>query len=273
MKKFLFLFLIIVNTLNADKLFHKIENLIGKEQFQIHNNLINLLFKTKADFYILDEQLDYKEILQTLKENGLLHLKFRKPTELNIEFTTSTDPIKSLKILNETLRSMGYYYYFTKSTEFNKEKGSLKWTIVFKAEYALDPLILVQELKSKSCKILDIEKESDNYWKYSIDVNNAKIREAIKIDNNEKVILQKPLRPYFIEVDNATKLQIIGRNLNHWFPYIAFYDKHLNVLKVIKKDRIYKGYRTKVPRGTKYIKITDLYTLINIKRGLSIIVK
>ena len=85
--------------------------------------------------------------------------------------------------------------------------------------------------------------------------------------------MQKPLRPYLLEVKNATKLRVIGRTLNHWFPYIAFYDKHLNVLKVIKKNRVYRGYRVNVPHGTKYIKISDLYTLINIKRGLSIIVK
>ena len=271
-KIFLLLFLVFT-TLSADKLLDKIENLIGEKQFKLHSNLINLLFKEKVNFYITQEQLDYTTILRTLKENGLLQLKFKKPQELNIQFSTSTDAIKSLKILNETLRAIGYYYYFTKSTSFNSSTGALDWTIVFDTESAIDPLILVQELKSKSCHILDIEKVNDSFWKYNIDVNFAKIREAVKIDNNEKVIFQKPLRPYFIEVDNANTLQIIGRNLNHWFPYIAFYDKSLNVLKVIKKDRIYKGYRTKVPRGTKYIKITDLYTLINIKRGLSIIVK
>lgn len=273
MYRFLLISFLFISTLSANKLFDKIENFIGKEQFLLHNNLINFLFKTKEDFYITQQQLDYRLILGTLKDNGLLNLRFDKPTELTIEFNTNTDAIKSLKILNETLRAMGYYYYFTKSSQFDKETGSLKWVIVFKAEYALDPFILVQELKSKSCTILDIEKRNFAYWKYSINVDFAKIKEVIKIDNNEKVVLQKPLRPYFIEVNNATKLQIIGRNLNHWFPYIAFYDKHLNVLKVIKKKRTYKGYRTNVPHGTKYIKITDLYTLINIKRGLSIIVK
>ena len=160
-----------------------------------------------------------------------------------------------------------------KKSTFDKSSGILSWTIVFNTEYILDPFILVQELKTKSCKVLNVTREKDNFWKYDIDVNFAKIKEAIKIDNNEKVVFQKPLRPYFIEVTDASKLQIISRNLNHWFPYIAFYDNHLNVLKVIKKDRIYKGYRTSVPRETKYIKISDLYTLINIKRGLSIIVK
>jgi hypothetical protein len=120
---------------------------------------------------------------------------------------------------------------------------------------------------------MNIEKKNDTYWKYELDVKNSKLKNTIKVDHNEKVVLQKPLQPYFIEINNATKLQIIGRTLNHWFPYIVFYDEHLNVLKTVKKKRVYRGYRTNIPHRTKYIKITDLYTLVNIKRGLSIIVK
>jgi predicted RNA-binding protein associated with RNAse of E/G family len=61
--------------------------------------------------------------------------------------------------------------------------------------------------------------------------------------------------------------------LNHWHPYIVFYDKHLNILKIIKKDNIFKTFNTNIPKGTNYIKITDLYMLLNIKRGLSVIIR
>ena len=267
------LLIILFGGLNANQLYNKIENFIGKKQFVLHNNLINMLFKDKSSFYITNKQLDYMMILRTLKENGLLNLKFKRPKEVSIEFHTNTDAIKSLKILNETLKSMGYYYYFTKEVNYKSPNQNLVWIIRFKAEYALDPLLLIKELKLKSCKIIDIQKQNNTSWLYQLDTTNANITEAIKIDNNEKVILQKPLKAYFLQVDKAKTLQIIGRRLNHWFPYIVFYDKHLSILKVIKKNRIYKGYKTKIPTGTKYIKITDLYTLINIKRGLSIIVR
>jgi hypothetical protein len=273
MKRILFLFFLFFSILSANQLFEKIENLIGQKQFNLHHNLIYVLFKNQKDFYSINGQLNFKSILQKLKENGLLDLKFKKPKQINIEFITNKDPIKSLKILNDTLRDMGYSYYFTKSNIFDKETNIMKWVIVFNAEYALDPLILTQELKLKYCYILDIQKVTNVYWIYSINMNNAKIKDVIKIENNEKVVLEKPLRPYLIEVENSVSLQIISRNLNHWFPYIVFYDKHLNVLEVIKKKRTYKGYKSKVPRETKYIKVTDLYTLINIKRGLSIIVR
>ena len=262
-----------MNILNASILFDKIENLIGTKQYKIHYNLIKVLYKNQKDFYISENKLHYKSILKILKENGLLSLKLKTPQEIQIEFNSNTDALKTLKILNKTLRGVGYYYYFTKSSSFDNANNTLKWVIAFKAEYMLDPSILVQELQESACIIDDITRHNDRYWSYDINVEFANIKEAIKIDNNEKVILQKPLRPYLLKVSDASSIRIIGRTLNHWFPYIVFYDKHLNILKVIKKDRMYRGYKATVPRGTKYIKITDLYTLLNIKRGLSIIIK
>ena len=272
-KKLFLLVFIFISTLSADKLFNKIENLIGTKDYLLHYSLLHVLFKNEAEFYITNEILHLKSILKTLKENGLLSLKFKKPQEIQIEFNSNTDAIKTLKILNETLRGVGYYYYFTKSSSFNSSTNALKWVISFSAEYMLDPSVLVQELQDRSCRVTDIVKHNSKYWSYTIDMDFARIKEAIKVDNNERVILQKPLRPYFLEVTNATTIRIIGRTLNHWFPYIAFYDKHLNVLDLRKHKTLYKNYNTTVPRGTKYIKITDLYTLLNIKRGLSIIVK
>jgi len=236
--------------------------------------LINMLFKDKLAFYITNEQLDYMSILKTLKNNGLLKLEFGMPKNVNIEFRTNADAVKSLKILNETLKSMGYYYYFTKSIDFNSSTQALVWSINFKSEYALDPLLLIKELKLKSCKIVDIQRQNNSFWIYQIDTTNANITEAIKLENDEKVNLQKPLKPYLLQINsNSTKLQVISRHLNHWFPYIVFYDKHLSILKIIKKKRFYRSYKTSIPKNTKYIKIDDLYTLINIKRGLSIIVR
>ena len=270
MRLLLSLFLLIA-FVKADILDDKIKNLIGSKEYQVHKNLIKIIFKEREKYFI-NEELEIIPILKVLKENGLLNLRFDKPKNLVVEFHTNKDAIKSLKILNDALKALGYYYYFTKSSKYNAD-GELVWTIRLNTEYAIDPLILSSELARKECKVVDIIKEKDDKWLYKIDTNFAKIAEALFVDSNEKVILQKPLKPYFIRIKEGKQLNIIGRKLNHWFPYIVFYDKHLNVLKIIKKNRIYRGLYTTIPDGTEYIKITDLYTLINIKRGLSIIIK
>jgi hypothetical protein len=272
-KKIFFIFLLSINILHADLLFKKLKNIIGNKQFQIHNNLLQNIFKNRKDFYITNYLLNYVVILKNLKDNGLLKLKFQKPTNVTITFHSNNDPIKSLKILNEVLAGMGYSFYFTKEIFFNKKTNQLTWTINFKTESMIDSYLLVKDLKIRHCKVRNILKIKNNNWRYDIDVNFSTILEAIAIDKHEKVTLSKPLKPYLLEVSQAKILAIMSKRLNHWFPYIVFYDKHLNILKSIKRNGVYREYKSNVPRGTRYIKIDDLYTLLNIKRGLSVIVK
>ena len=144
---------------------------------------------------------------------------------------------------------------------------------MFKAEYMLDPVMLLKELRDNGCKILQVNNNGSNKWTYEIDFKNTELISATKIEKNEKVKFQKPLRPYMLKITDAKSLEVISRNLNHWFPHIIFFDKDLKVLNTVKKDRVYKGLTIQVPNNTRYVKITDLYNLINIKRGLSIIIR
>ena len=257
--------------LNNNVLEDKIKNIIGQKDYGIHKNFINMLFKDK-DKFIVNDKIKYFSLFKELKNNGLLNLRLDKPQDIVIEFFALNKSIKAYKVLNDTMQSLGYRYFFTKSLDKN-ETNQLVWKIALKAEYMMDPVVLLNELQQKNCKVLNIEKRPLNNWYYEIDFDAAVLDDAIKIDKNEKVKFQKPLQEYFIMVDEVSSLQVISRKLNRWFPYIVFYDKDLKVLKVIKKDRFYKGYKTKAPKETKYIKITDLYNLINIKRGLTVIVR
>lgn len=256
--------------ITQDILYEKIENLIGTQEFNTHKNLIHLLFRNKQH-YSSDTQLKYIPILEELKKNGLLKLRLNQPKEITVEFLTNADPIKSLKILNDTLKSLGYYYYFTKKTLYDGQ-GNMVWTIRLKTSYAIDPFILSKELAEYEVRITSISRDKNN-WQYNINTQNANMRRAIFIDTNEKVSLPKPLKPYFFKINEAKKLIIRSRTLNNWYPHVVFYDTHLNILKTVKKNRMFKGLTMSIPPTSRYIKVTDLYTLINIKRGLSIITK
>ncbi|MEA3513185.1 MAG: hypothetical protein U9R37_06250 [Campylobacterota bacterium] len=274
-KIFFIKLLLVVSTLHATLLQDKIENIIGKDSYTLHNNLIKLVFKDEK-FYIKKEQINYDKVFKKLQENGLLNLRFVKPKEITIEFKSKIKKdnlsIKIFKILNDTMRSLGFRYFFTKSMTLDDEDNFI-WKISFKAEYMIDPVELTNELLSNNSVVLDVEKRSDIYWVYDIDFNNSKIDYAIKIDKNEKVKFQKPLQAYFIEIEESKNLQIISRNLNNWFPSIVFFDKDLQITSVIKKNRVFKGLTVQIPKGTRYIKITDMYNLINIKRGLTFILR
>lgn len=257
--------------LSASILAEKIENIIGTKDYKMHNSLIGLLFQDESK-YIVNEKIKYLKVFNTLQENGLLNLRLNKPSDIEIEFQSSDKNFKSYKILNDTMHMIGYRYFFTKSMSIDEEK-KLTWKIVFKAEYMLDPVVLLHELRKNSANVKEVVNLGSNKWFYEVDFKNADLDSAIKIDNYEKVKFQKPLKAYMLKVEDAQSLQVISRNLNNWFPNIVFFDKDLKILKVIKKNRVYKGYKVKIPENTRYVKVTDLYNLINIKRGLSIIVR
>ena len=270
-KNFIFICFISLSFLNASIVQDKIQNIIGDIEYNKHSNLISMLFKQENKF-VLNDKIKYYNVFNTLKQNGLLNLRLDKPQDITIEFRALNKSMKAFKILNDTIRAIGYRHILTKS--LNKlNKNEFVWKIKFKAEYMIDPVVLLKELRLKSCKILQVINKGKHHWYYEIDFNDSYLREAYKVDKNEKVVFQKPLQEYFISVENIKNLQILSRKLNNWFPHIVFFDKNLKILEVIKKDRVYRGYKTKVPKSTKYIKITDLYNLINIKRGLSVIVR
>ena len=257
--------------LNGSILYDKVENIIGENEYKVNKGLIHLLFKDEKKF-LNNTDIKYYELFNELQENGLLNLHLDKPKDITIEFKILNKNLKAYKILNDTMRALGYRYFFTKSMDISK-KQELLWKIVFKAEYMLDPVVLLKELRLNNCKTIEVTNKDTNHWCYEIDFNNSILYNSVKIEKNEKVKFNKPLRAFFLDVENGKKLQIISRKLNSWFPHIVFFDKNLKVLNIIKKNRIYHGLNIKIPVGTKYIKITDMYNLINIKRGLTVIVR
>jgi hypothetical protein len=275
--KRLLLILLFINTLSsslsADMLQDKIENIMKKEDVVLHRNLLNVLFKDRDKFYTNSshETLNLAKILTTLKENGLMDLKFSNPTTFHAVFVFYGHTIKSLKVINDTLKSIGYYYY--NINEIQKDGDALYYSIDFKTEYAIDPTILYSELIKSNAKLINIEKIGEDNWKYFIDTRFSSLANAMKVPNNEKIKLGKPLKPYFVEINRARKLKIINHRLNHWYPYLVFYDSNLNILKVYKNESAFRNATFNIPSGTKFIKISDLYNLINIKRGISIILK
>jgi hypothetical protein len=63
-------------------------------------------------------------------------------------------------------------------------------------------------------------------------------------------------------------VQILSSARNDWYPYIAFYDKSLKLLRVMKIDTKKSNIFLDMKEDTHYIKISDIYTLKNIKDDL-----
>ncbi|WP_345992646.1 hypothetical protein [Sulfurimonas sp. HSL-1716] len=244
----------------------KIESILGSKTYNANKDFINIIFEPKSAYYN-DNRLDIVKVVQTLKDNGLLNLFFNKPQTITMNFSTDGSPIFFVKLLEDTLRSIGYYRYITKESHMNPSE--FVWSIELTSEYAIDPTIFRKELNKRGCDIVDISTQNPASWSYQIDMKNAHLN-VLKLTSTDIINLERSIYEKWLDVSAIKKIVISSNYGNSWYPYISFYDRSLRILKVNKTDSKTTRLSVDIPADTVYIKISDLYTLKNIKNGLNI---
>ncbi len=252
----------------ADAIEVELKSILGQSNYISKKRFLNILFKDERKFYT-GNRVDIHKILTVIKANNLLPLEFRGTKELSISFATkqSSSPLIFIKMIKDSLNELGYSTISTK--KMMRDSSGILWKVTLKTSEALDPMQFADELNKQGCYITKIKRYSKTSWRYNIDIKNIDIVPKTT-PLNKKIGLKKPLSPYWIDVENAKYIKINSSKANNWHPYIIFYDRNLNILDNITKERKSYNERLSIPRGTKYIKISDIYTLENIKRGLSI---
>jgi len=247
-----------------NNLIEKIRGFIEADVYERNKRFIDIVFSPRVD-YFKNGQIDVVKVVATLKENGLLKLFFNKPKELQLHFKTNGSALFFVKIMSDSLRNIGYYRYVTTSSNFNKEEFT--WSISLKSEYATDPIILQKELLKSGCRITDIQRKSATQWIYSVDMIHGFLN-VQKLQDHKKINLKRSLYPHWLDVSDISVLTIATSRRNNWYPYVAYYDEALSLLKVIKKDRRSKRVTIRIPTSAKYLKISDIYTLKNVTEDL-----
>jgi len=250
----------------VNPLYEKINALIGDDAYARHKAFIKIIFADEDKFYT-NSRVDVAIVISTLKDNGLLDLFFKKPQEMHLTFSSSGNPLFFVKIMSDTLSSMGYYRFITDRSK--QDESGFFWTIRLTGEYAIDPILLKDALNKRGCSIVDIDRHSQTNWSYDIDMKNAYLMLKELKPFTEKV-LKKSLYEHWLNVKSSKSLTIWSLSGNSWYPYISIYNKELHLLKVFKRDSRTKKLKLKLPDNTTYVKIADLYSLKNIKQGLRV---
>jgi len=244
----------------------KIKALLGDHAYARHIEFIKIIFADEANFYT-NKRVDVTKVIQTLKDNGLLDLFFKEPKQMHLTFQSSGYPLFFVKIMSDTLQSMGYYRFITDRSK--QDESGFFWTIRLRGEYAIDPVLLKNALAKRGCGIVDISRESQTDWSYHIDMKNAYLMLKELRPYTEKV-LKKSLYEHWINVKSSKSLTIWSLSGNNWYPYVSIYDDELHLLKVYKRDKRTGKITLQLPEETAYVKIADLYSLKNIKQGLRV---
>lgn len=267
---FFFLFTSLSNLLADDStaqefLMQRVRSFMSEERFEKDRVFVDKLFASSSDFLDTNSTVDSMKVVGALKANGLLDLFFKKPQEMQVEFKMSDSAMFFAKTLSDSMRQLGYYRYATKESKF--ERGVFRWTISLTSEYAPDPLLLAKELAKNSVFIKDVIKVSDTHWIYSIDMTNAML-DVLVLRKDEPSRVKKSLHPIWVNVEHISKLRIVSTSKNSWFPQLLLFDGKLQLVDSISYDVHKKEVTVDVPKGVKYMKISDVYTMKNIKDEL-----
>ena len=250
--------------LDEDPLAQKIQSFVGEVAYEKKINFINIIFNPKSSFY-KNERVDVIKVVQTLEENGLLKLFFKKPQEIRLNFKTSGSPLFFVKLMGDSLRNIGYYRYVTTASKLNSSE--FIWNISMTSEYATDPLVLQTELAKSGCYITDITRESPTDWTYVIDMR-AGFLNLLELEHSKEVKLKHSLYAHWLDCSMIQQVKIRSSRRNNWYPQISYYDSSLHLLKVTKIDEKRRLVKLHIPKRAKYMKISDLYTLKNVKDEL-----
>ncbi|MFK5881619.1 MAG: hypothetical protein QM482_05345 [Sulfurospirillum sp.] len=249
----------------------KIENFISPGEYAKQENLLKVLFRDSNSFYrVSDGNVDSLKVIKVLEDNGLFKLFYANPITLKVKFVTRKNPLIFMKVIKESLESIGYNYFLT--TRATKKENEFVWIINLKTKHLINPILFSQELKKRGCVVKDIEKYGDNLWVYKINSDDARLN-AKKVDIDTSTKLKKPIEPYLIYANNAVKIKIKTSFSDHWYPSVIFLDSALHVVSQTKIDSRTYVLKLDIPPNSKYIRIADMYTLDNIKHGLSIYLK
>lgn len=247
---------------------YKVMQLLGVEDYRINQKFIQRLFSNQDDF--LDErgQPDLYKISRMLKQNGLLKLTFKQPMELEIAFVVRDNPQTFVSVLYDVLDAMGYYYFLVKQSLFDEKQ--FKFVLAMHTEYAIDPALLQEKLKEYGYGVQSIEKASLTQWNYHIEHSEFRYPKAIPLTLNQSYHKASLKGEYWYSIEEGESLEIKSSNNIEWYPKIVFYDAELNILEIIVSSKLLRTLQKKIPKNTKFIKITDTYLPITIKNGLEV---
>jgi hypothetical protein len=205
--------------------------------------------------------------MQTLIQNKLFTLKLPYKQEIIVRLHTVGSGALFVKIMKDALRSSGYYRYKTLSSSFDGSK--FVWSIALHLKKLPDIEKIEQELSKLGASFEDVEKLNEDEWSYSIDMSHT-LLDAIKVYGGEDVTLRHSLYAYWVNVTDINHLVIESSRRNSWYPQVAVYDANLQLLKFIKRDKRTTRLGVSLPLNSRYIRISDIYTMKNIRDTLTL---
>jgi len=254
----------------GETLMESVQSLMDPSTYNAHKKLIALLFEEEEAFH-KGSHFDRVKIASVLEENGLLDLMLPTAKEIELTFEYGGEnPLFFMKMMSDMLRNMGLSFVLTKRAVL--DKNGFVWTVIFESKMVPDPVLIAKRLAKHQIEIAELERLEATRWRYRVDMSNARIdAKVIEAGSVEKIV--RPVRPVWIDVSQIKRLIIRELPGSHWYADVVVYDKMLHILSMKQNDTRTRYLNLKLPPDAVYVKISDRFTLENLRSGLKLTAK
>jgi len=233
-----------------------------------HQRLLRLLFSRDADFRTA-EGYDVGKIAAVLKENGLLRTALPVEKEITVTFQSKegASPTLFLKVVGGGLLQLGVPAPLTKEALYDGSR--YRWQVVYKSASLPDPQALQMALSRYGADLRDARLDDKGDWLFVVDTRHA-VLPVPRLKAGESRRTVRPVRPVWFDVSAIGSVTFREMPGSHWYPSVTVYDKMLHVLSVKRPRQRTRYLRLRLPREARYVKVTDRFSLENLRNGLRV---
>lgn len=200
---------------------------------------------------------DIRKITKKLIDDKVLS-NYTKNSKTELVFNSNAKGIVLLKLVSDVLDELRFKNY--QNLEFTNSDNS-SYKILINGSRVLTPDKIYDQFKKRSVTITNLSKKANTFI-YQVNLSNLNLAPEFIYD------LQKPQKPYFLNVKGKNSIVISSQSMDAWHPEIRIFDKELNLLQSIRENSHKQSLNLSLPQNATYIQIGDSASLDNVKNGL-----
>ncbi len=249
-------------TLYASQLQNLAKEFLPTHTYLKNSSLIRTLFANELR-YKDGYGYDFQKIFLALERVGVLGEALGNSQEVMLRFVGDRRPFLLLHLSESALDHGNIYRYGTASLATLPQGFECGYKIMSATTISFAKMFAF--LKRNGVIIKSV-RYTDGGWSFYLDMGGARIDLPKVVGSGEFKALKTPL---WLEVCGASRVRIYSYG-RYWHPFIAVYDADLAPLDLFKSYEPTRRYDVTLPNGACYIKISDIFTPKNMKRGFRI---
>ena len=132
---------------------------------------------------------------------------------------------------------------------------------------------ILDELSKRGFVCLDINRISEQQWEYVLEVNEPRLPNTKFLAKSATLNLREVSGEYWLALNANGDLHIQTINFIKWNPRVVLYDKNLGIVDIVANTGMSASAKIRVPRGVKFVMITDYDSPESLKGGISVNLK